>query len=465
MKNKKFKILFITFAPHKSFQAQIGALSAFLKDEGHEVYHVEIIVFTGDSFNKFQKDVEDAVMHFSPDFVAFSSYDMNYYFIVECARFIKKFRPAVKIIVGGHHASMAPEDYLSLPYFDFLCLGDGEYVFRDLLNSFDIPQKIHSISGLVYIDEKGQIVRNLPREPIANLNSLPFVDRTIDMSIVSNRLLGDYLPMLVGRGCPFNCTYCANESMRNLYVNKRNYVRKRDPEIVIEEIKHCKKVYKFSFIVFLDDIFTFDVAWLEKFCYLYKQHFPDLPFHCLLRPELALDTAKLKMLYDAGCRNVKIGVESGSENYRRRVLKRMTANKVILKAAKLIKQNKLELHIFLMVGLPEETFLDMLKTLWLNLRIGADAVQTAIFYPFKNTPLYFYCKDRKLLDEEKRKKVVVYTFDTTLNYPWFKRILVIAFKWINSSVPIFRRFKLIYIPLYLRTQFKKLKKKSIDFNW
>ncbi|MDD4871831.1 MAG: radical SAM protein [Kiritimatiellae bacterium] len=460
----KKKVLFVMFAPHPAFQAQIGVLSAFLENQGYNVRYLEITIYTDEYPNKHSELVEKVIIEFSPDLIGFSSYDMNYYHIVDCGIFVKSRFPHLKIIVGGHHASLAPEDYLKYDAFDYVCIGEGEYVLLDLLESSFNFQIISSIRGLCFRNSDGIITMNKPREPIVNLDDLPFADRSIDPSIkTSGHLYADYLPMLAGKGCPFNCSYCANEAVRKLYPDGNKYVRVRSPERVIEEIEYCKMNYKFSFIIFFDDIFAANLKWLDKFCAIYAKKFPDIPFHCLLRPEMAVNEETLIMLSKAGCVNIKIGMESGSEEYRMRMLKRNMTNKTILKAVSLIRKHKMDLQIFMMVGLPDESYLDMLKTLCLNLRIRADSVQTAIFYPFKNTPLYNYCAQHNLLNEERRKKMVVYTYDTCLNFPLIKRYLIILLKWINSSTPIFCRFHFSYVWLFLCAQYRSWFHKRIDY--
>ena len=121
------------------------------------------------------------------------------------------------------------------------------------------------------------------------------------------------------------------------------------------------------------------------------------------------------------------------------------------------------LHIFMMVGMPGETLADLLKSLWLNFLIGAKAIQTGIFYPIKNTPLYKYCLDHHLIDEKRKEKLFVYTYDTCLKYGFIRRKLIILFKWLNSGVPLVRCFQLNLIPNFVRTQYKKWFKKKIDY--
>lgn len=439
---------------------QIAALSAFLKKCGCEVRYLEIIIFSGDTFEKHKKTVKEEIQEFQPDLVGFSAYDMNYYFILECANFIKSFYPIVKIIVGGHHASLSPEEYMQNKSIDYVCIGEGEYILKDLLDALSRGNSIESIMGLCSRNSREEVIYNRSGNLVENLDELPFLDRSI---VHSQQLELDYLSMFVGKGCPFLCTYCANNSMKKLYSSSHCYVRCRSPEKIIEEIEECRKVYKFRYVYFYDDIFGLNYEWLKKFCDLYVKHFYDLPFYCLLHPSMAISEERLKLLYNSGCQTILMGVESGSQKYRQNMLNRKIANSVILKAAALIRKYKMNLTIFMMVGLPGETFSDMVKSLWLNLRIRPEGVQTNIFYPIKNTLLCKYCLKHNLIREERRRKMFIYTYDTCLNYGIAKRGLIILFKWLNSATPLIHHFQVSLIPHYLRIQCRKWLKRTIDY--
>ena len=448
------------FAPYRTVQMQIAALSAFLKSKGCAVRYLELIIFSGDSIVKFRDEIGKAMNEFAPDLVGFSSYDMNYGFITDAADFIKKQFPGTKIIVGGHHASLAPEDYMRYQAIDYVCVGEGEGVLTGLIDALSSGKGVNQIAGLSFRNSEGDIVYPESRDLIENLDILPYVDRSV---LHEQQLNLDYLPVLIGKGCYFSCTYCANSNMKNIYTNKNKYVRYRSPEKVIDEIKGCAKAYSFRSVYFFDDIFASDHDWLNRFSNLYLKEFPNMPFHCLLRPEFAANEKVLSLLKDSGCCSISMGVESGSEVYRKEFLGRKMTNKIILKAARAIKKRGIDLCIYMMVGLPGESFLDMIKSLWLNLMIGPKGVQTGIYFPIKNTPLYQHCVDNKLINEEKRKEMLVYTYDTCLNYCAFKRWIIILFKWLNSAVPVVRSFQIGLVSQFLRIQYSKIFKKTIDY--
>jgi radical SAM superfamily enzyme YgiQ (UPF0313 family) len=433
-------------------QMQIGALSAFLKENGYKVKYEEIIISSQDITERYKDKIKQSIEIFRPDLIGFSSYDMNYRFIINCASFIKSFCSKVRIIVGGHHASLAPDDYMQFEAIDYVCIGEGEYVLKELLGVLSRGGSIESVEGLCFRDPNGRVVYNRARDLLEDLDELPYSDRTI---FYYQGLEMNCLPIFAGKGCLYACTYCANSSMRRLYRNQNKYVRYRSASKIIDEIRRSREIYKFRHVVFYDDVFPVDYRWLQDFAKLYSREFADLPFHCQLRPEIAANEDYLELLYNSGCRAVSIGVESGSQRYREEMLGRKMSNSMILRVARLVKKYRMKLCIYMMVGLPAESFLDMIRSLWLNFRIGADDVQTAIYYPIKNTPLYQYCQDNGLIDAARKESMYVFAYDSCLNYGILKRSLIIIFKWLNSGMPIIRRFKIKLLLRFFKSRYKK----------
>lgn len=440
---------------------QIASLSAFLKREGYSVEYLELIIELKCVTERQKRKIRDKIFEFEPDLIGFSSYDMNYGLILESSAFIKSIYKKAKIIVGGHSASLAPEDYIEYDSIDYVCMGEGEYVLKDLLEAMKDERDVSSILGVWSKTLDGVIHRNPARPLIKDLDTLPFIDRSI---VRMGKLNLDYLPMLASRGCPFSCTYCSNSSMRNLYPNPTDYVRFRSAQNIIEEIKLRQSDYKFKVVAFYDDLFVLNFRLLKEFGELYKKEFPAVPFHALTYPTVAVDEKLIKYLKDIGCEQLFMGVESGSEKLRERVLNRKMSNETILKVAKLCRKYKLNLGIYMMVGLPEETLLDLLKTLWLNLKIRAKWGQTSIFYPFKNTPLYKYCLEKGLISEKRRQEIFVFSYETSLNYGIPKRCIIILFKWLNSSIPVILNFHFSVVILFFKIVYRILFLHQINYS-
>ena len=462
---KPYRVLFLMYAPYAAPEMQIAALSAYLKRMGCEVFYHEVNIFKAPEYAEIAHEAADAIERFKPDMVGFSTYDMNYRYNCEAAEHVKQIDPKIVTIAGGHHASVVPMDFMKFPYLDYVCIGEGELVMEELIGtlsgSAENPVPIDKIAGLCSRDEQGEMIQNRARDLLVDLDHLPFIDRDVIDALVPEN--GE-LTMFVGKGCPHKCTYCANDSMKHLYDNYKEYVRLRSPENVIEEIHIAAQRAPLKKISFLDDIFAMDSKWLVKFCDLYKENFPGIPFQCLLRPEMVNDK-RMTILADAGCSHITMGVESGAEEYRRKMLKRRMSNNTILRAASIIKKHQVQVAIFMMVGFPEERFADMVRSLWLNFKVGANGgVQTGIFFPIKGTALYDLCVEKDLIQWDVYEKMVVYTYNSCLRNTVFRRKLIILFKWLNSAIPIVRNMRVDLVPIFFRQMRTILTGRLFRFN-
>ncbi len=161
---------------------------------------------------------------------------------------------------------------------------------------------------------------------------------------------------------------------------------------------------------------------------------------------------------------VHMGVESGSEPYRKKLLGRHMPNETIVGAARLAQKNNIGILAFMMVGMPGETFKDMFRTIILNLQIRPVNIITSIFYPLKGTALYDYCIENDLIDWKKKDEMVVFTYDTCLKMNIFRRLYIIACKWILSGLPAVYNFRISDLFRFIRIQFNLWYNKKINFN-
>ena len=178
---------------------------------------------------------------------------------------------------------------------------------------------------------------------------------------------------------------------------------------------------------------------------------------------MAKDERRMKLLSESGCMEVHMGVESGSYKYRTTMLGRHMSNEVILRACDNIKKYNMRITTFLMVGMPDESCLDMLKSLLFIWKIRPTGMQTGIFYPLKGTPSYDYCAKNNLINWKKRKELVVYTYDTSLNVGFLKRYFIILCKWLLSGIPILAHFDFQLIPKFFKIQYRLWFQRRIDY--
>ncbi len=163
--------------------------------------------------------------------------------------------------------------------------------------------------------------------------------------------------------------------------------------------------FKVSKLVFEDDAFALDKAWLFKFSELYCKKI-KLPFTCQAIATF-LDEQTIKELKKMNCIAVRLGVETGNENIRRKVLNKDVLDEHIINAGRLIKKYDMSLQTFNMVGIYGETFDDALQTLLLNRKIRTDFAWCSILKPYEGTKIR----------EKVSKKEEEYANKTYFNFP------------------------------------------------
>jgi radical SAM superfamily enzyme YgiQ (UPF0313 family) len=224
---------------------------------------------------------------------------------------------------------------------------------------------------------------------VADLDKLPFAahDLFYDPAVGGTRHHARAVNkvFLATRGCPFRCRYCYN---RTLSEERRRYglvMRTRDPEAVADEILAVKARWGLRLAWFLDANFTAHRPWLEAFVPVYRRRV-GLPFVCKLRPERATE-ATVKLLVEAGCTAIGLGIESGSERLRRGVLGRGASDQEILDGCRRLKRNGIRLFTFNLLGIPGETLDEALRTVAMNVACGVDFAAATILQPYPGTEL------------------------------------------------------------------------------
>jgi uncharacterized radical SAM superfamily protein len=170
---------------------------------------------------------------------------------------------------------------------------------------------------------------------------------------------------MTSRGCPFNCTFCCNSILREIYKGKGSYIRRRSIENVISELLTAKKKYNIAEVTFQDDIFVDDPKWLYPFLEEYKKKI-GLPFACFLHSRFVSEPV-IKSLKDAGLYTADLGIQSGSEKIRREVYHRRQSNEEIIRAANLLNR-EIAMAYDIIIDNPFETQEHLIDTINLLLQ-------------------------------------------------------------------------------------------------
>jgi radical SAM superfamily enzyme YgiQ (UPF0313 family) len=358
----------------------LGYISSVLKQGGHET--VLLYLQREPEQDAFVQQIADL----APGLVAFSATTHQYPYVESCAAWIKQNLPQLPTVVGGAHATLAPEQVSASPNIDVTCIGEGEYPLLELADALQEGQAHADIANL-WMRKNGQIIRNPLRPLVADLDTLPFPDRTLFSfgEILANN--DGWVDMMAGRGCPYGCSYCCNPALRERFKGLGKYVRFRSPENILAEVRALASSHAVKTLNFQDDVFTLDREWTLQFCQAYGQEF-EFPFLINTRVERINDEALVAALARAGCRGIRIGLESGNEQLRAEILKRRMSNDKIRQAFALARKHGLETYTCNMLGVPGETATMIEETIALNRELESTDLQFSVFYPYPMTELY-----------------------------------------------------------------------------
>jgi len=408
-KGEKLKIVFSFYSPDgNEISMPVASISAYLKRDfpGIEVTLLPILILRDAevySPASYAKSIEES----GADLIAFSVMSPHWYPMEPYFEEIKKLCPDLPICIGGYQAMLSQQQTIENPNVDYICVGDGEYATGNLVQhlrgSKDGPadgmwEKL--IDGDVYESEPHQI---------GDIGALPFPDYDVfskedGFNDVNSSIFGPkgklVLPVMTGRGCPYRCTYCCNTPLLEGWKVKKTFLRKYDPQDMVDELIRLRDKYDVGYFEFWDELFLSNLKFVRAFFALYKEQL-HLPFSINSRVEV-MGEDFCKLAADAGCHTIWFGIESGDEEYRSKFLGRKMKNEQVIAAAENCKRAGINRLTFNIVGAPLETAANMRETLKLNQLISPEHFFFFPYIPLRGTPLYEMAKKEGLLDIDKK---------------------------------------------------------------
>ena len=235
------------------------------------------------------------------------------------------------------------------------------------------------------------VVKTQRRAVLKDLDSLPFPAwDLIDMEPYRKMWLkhAGYFSMNIGttRGCPFKCNWCA----KPIYGNRYN---SRSPENVIAELQMLKEKFRFDHIWFCDDIFGLKPGWVGAFADLIEKNKLHFKFKMQGRVDLLLQENNIKDLARAGCDNIWMGAESGSQKILDAMEKGTTVQQ-IYEATRLLKKNGIRPSFFIQFGYLDETKDDIEKTIKMINTLLPYEMGISVSYPLPGTGFFEKVKDQ-----------------------------------------------------------------------
>ena len=421
------------------FNHGLASLSATLKRAGHETKLLNLNenlppVPTSD-------DVVAEVRAWRPTLIGFSCLTMQYDGAVELARLLRDAAARQgfelpPLVVGGIHPTMVPEKVMADGVWDHVGVGECEDALLELVGRVaagEAPDDVQNFlswkAGVRPADAEQCGLEDLRPHWVRNevgefprFGELPFPDYELfDTARITEQKDG-WFGLMTSRGCPYRCTYCLNHKVVDLYkrdlgrgVSQLNFFRYRSPEQMIEEIRFVLERYPVKTFILDDDLFTMNPEHAIAFCEAYAAADIGVPFvvnsHVKrLDPRLAAALAK------AGCRILKLGIESGSPRVRSEVLQRFMSQDDIL--ATVASAEEFELHTsgFVMVGLPSETPAERLETVDILAKARIGRFRTSFFYPFPGTQGYELAVENGHVDRSFKSQLADFTDGSVMDF-------------------------------------------------
>ncbi len=348
------------------------------------------------------------------------------------------------VIVSSSDSSDRYEMYLKKGA-DFILIGEAELTLLQLLKALQKNETNFShIDGLAWFDAES-INKSKMRKVMKDLDWLPFPAwDMIDIEPYRKSWMrhAGYFSMNVAttRGCPFKCNWCA----KPIYGNRYN---SRSPQNVVNELILLKTKYRFDHIWFCDDIFGLQPGWINAFADLIEKESLSFQFKMQGRVDLLLKENNIKDLARAGCDNIWMGAESGSQKILD-AMEKGTTVKQIAAATILLKKNNIKPSFFIQFGYPGETKEDIEKTISMINSLLPYQIGISVSYPLPGTR--FYEKVKSELEEKtnwKDSDEMALMFHNTYHPAYYKQLHKYVHKSYRKHLSFENIRKLLFHPL------------------
>ncbi len=323
--------------------------------------------------HNLQRELE----RFKPDIVGTTCYAVGVYVAKELLREVKKFNPDIITVIGGHHATLKPEDFFE-DFVDTVVIGEGEETFKELTDKLQQGEDITNVRGIAYRKDGRFLITD--ERPLLKLDDLPFPKRELIEKYRSKYFRASWRPitsLYTSKGCPFRCSFCSMWK-----VNRGKY-RVRSAESVVKELETIPEKY----IDFVDDNTLADVTRAYKLYELIKEKRFEKIYKIYARSDtVAKHPDLIKKWKEIGLELILIGFES----FRDKELKKWNKKTNIRQneeAIRILEENDVEAAAYFVIDpdFDKKDFEELSE--YIEKRRLTQPVFT-IFTPFPGTDIY-----------------------------------------------------------------------------
>ena len=255
---------------------------------------------------RLDKTLDAVLRQFWPEMVAVTALTPEVYAAQRALQQIKAFSSEVFTVVGGHHATLVPEDFF-LPQVDAVAVGEAELMFEELVEAVADRRGLHGIPNIYWRNRDGTFIRNARSEDRVNLDDLPLPRRDLTESYRDEYFFLFDKPdtsVATSRGCPFRCNFC---SVHRFY---HGTINQMTPQRVLSEILAISSDH----ITFVDDNFLMNHRREDTIADLIKSEGIRKRFSMECRTDSIVRHPELvKKWVDIGLYAVLLGLEGGGD--------------------------------------------------------------------------------------------------------------------------------------------------------
>lgn len=310
----------------------------------------------------------------------------------ELAKLIKKSYPGSKVIMGGIHPTILPQEALVTGWVDIVIRGEGEVTMDKLYQAIKNGDDYSHIPGISFINKAGLIQHNEDAPLLEDLNLLPRFPYQLFERHADKYNFGF---LMASRGCPYDCIFCSQRK-----ISGKMY-RFQTVDKIADQIETLADRYKVSYFNFYDDNLVVNRKWTKELCEVMCQrgfYRRRIKFSCSTRGD-AVNEEMLECMKKAGFVHLDIGLETASERLMK-IIKKGESVADVIHGVKLAKRHGFTVGGVFIMGLPTETKEERHACLRLARELSLDFVRFNNACPYPGTELFNIAKRENRLRVE-----------------------------------------------------------------